>query len=92
MTALTPKRLVPFAAQSLEEPVPYSLPAIIVRGVPSSLYFDGSYLVEESVEDCDREDHFDEFAIFFQGTVGGHQCGTQFVAPHDYHQYDILST
>ncbi|MNT82420.1 hypothetical protein D3C72_2221450 [compost metagenome] len=35
MTALTPSRLVPLAAQSREEPVPYSLPAKITSGVPA---------------------------------------------------------
>ncbi|MNN64959.1 hypothetical protein D3C81_1804330 [compost metagenome] len=39
MTALTPNRLVPLAAQSREEPVPYSLPAITTSGLPSALYF-----------------------------------------------------
>ena len=36
-TALTPSRLVPLAAQSREEPVPYSLPAITSSGVPCAL-------------------------------------------------------
>ncbi|CLR35933.1 Uncharacterised protein [Mycobacterium tuberculosis] len=39
MTALTPSRLVPLAAQSREEPLPYSTPAKMTSGVPSSLYF-----------------------------------------------------
>ena len=43
MTALTPRRRGPFAAQSLELPVPYSLPARTIRGVMSS-----SYLLEVS--------------------------------------------
>ena len=38
ITALTPKSLVPFAAQSLEEPVPYSLPPITTKSVPLFLY------------------------------------------------------
>ena len=37
MTARTPSRLVPFAAQSRDEPVPYSLPAMMTSGVPSAL-------------------------------------------------------
>ncbi|MNT58338.1 hypothetical protein D3C72_1957660 [compost metagenome] len=36
ITALTPSRLVPLAAQSREDPVPYSLPATITSGVPSA--------------------------------------------------------
>ena len=39
MTARTPSRLVPFAAQSRDEPVPYSLPATITIGTPSALNF-----------------------------------------------------
>ncbi len=35
-TAFTPSRIVPYAAQSREEPVPYSWPAKITRGVPVS--------------------------------------------------------
>ena len=34
-TAFTPSRSVPFAAQSREEPVPYSLPAMTISGVSS---------------------------------------------------------
>ena len=33
ITALTPKSLVPLAAQSLDDPVPYSLPAIITVSI-----------------------------------------------------------
>ena len=33
ITAFIPNNLVPFAAQSLEEPVPYSLPAKTTRGI-----------------------------------------------------------
>ena len=36
MTALTPSSAVPFAAQSREEPEPYSLPASTTSGVPAS--------------------------------------------------------
>ena len=36
MTALTPSRRVPLAAQSRDDPVPYSLPATTTSGVPSS--------------------------------------------------------
>ncbi len=32
ITALTPSRLVPFAAQSREEPLPYSTPAKTTSG------------------------------------------------------------
>ena len=39
ITALTPIRIVPLAAQSREEPVPYSLPASTTSGVLSALYF-----------------------------------------------------
>ena len=39
MTARTPRRRGPFAAQSREEPDPYSLPARMMRGVPPSAYF-----------------------------------------------------
>ncbi len=35
ITARTPRSAVPFAAQSRDEPVPYSLPAMIMSGVPS---------------------------------------------------------
>ena len=38
MTALTPRRFVPFAAQSREEPEPYSFPPSTTSGVPSSAY------------------------------------------------------
>ena len=34
ITALTPSSAVPFAAQSRDEPVPYSLPAITTSGTP----------------------------------------------------------
>ena len=37
ITARTPSRLVPLAAQSRDEPVPYSLPAKTTSGTPSSL-------------------------------------------------------
>ena len=37
MTALTPSRKVPLAAQSREEPVPYSLPPNTTSGTPSRL-------------------------------------------------------
>ena len=37
MTALTPSSRVPLAAQSREEPVPYSLPPMTTSGVPASL-------------------------------------------------------
>ena len=36
ITARTPSRFVPFAAQSRDEPEPYSLPARTTSGVPSS--------------------------------------------------------
>ena len=36
ITARTPSSLVPFAAQSREEPEPYSLPARTTSGTPSS--------------------------------------------------------
>ena len=39
ITARTPSRLVPLAAQSREEPEPYSEPASTTSGVPSSAYF-----------------------------------------------------
>ncbi len=39
MTAFTPSSIVPLAAQSRDEPVPYSLPASTTSGVPSVLYF-----------------------------------------------------
>ena len=35
-TALTPSSSVPFAAQSRDEPDPYSLPAITISGTPAS--------------------------------------------------------
>ena len=38
ITALTPSRLVPLAAQSRLEPVPYSWPAITTSGVPEAWY------------------------------------------------------
>ena len=37
MTALTPSIAVPFAAQSREEPVPYSLPPMTTSGVPFAM-------------------------------------------------------
>ena len=36
ITARTPRSEVPFAAQSRDEPEPYSLPASTIRGVSSS--------------------------------------------------------
>ena len=38
ITAFTPSRMVPLAAQSRDEPVPYSLPAITTSGVPCFWY------------------------------------------------------
>ena len=37
ITARTPSRFVPLAAQSRDEPVPYSLPAKTTSGTPSAL-------------------------------------------------------
>ncbi len=39
ITALTPNSMVPLAAQSRDEPVPYSLPASTTSGVPAAWYF-----------------------------------------------------
>ena len=39
MTALTPSSAVPFAAQSRDEPEPYSLPERMTSGVPAARYF-----------------------------------------------------
>ena len=39
ITARTPSRNAPFAAQSRLEPVPYSEPASTTSGTPSALYF-----------------------------------------------------
>jgi hypothetical protein len=39
ITARTPKSATPLAAQSREEPEPYSLPARIISGTPSCWYF-----------------------------------------------------
>ncbi len=39
ITARTPSRFGPFAAQSREEPEPYSLPARMTSGVLRSAYF-----------------------------------------------------
>ena len=39
ITARTPSSRGPFAAQSRDDPDPYSLPAIIISGVPSAWYF-----------------------------------------------------
>ena len=38
-TALTPSSSVPLAAQSRDDPEPYSLPATIISGTPRSRYF-----------------------------------------------------
>ncbi|KAG1369410.1 hypothetical protein G6F59_018711 [Rhizopus arrhizus] len=38
-TAFTPSSRVPLAAQSRDEPVPYSLPASTASGTLSALYF-----------------------------------------------------
>ena len=35
ITAFTPSSSTPFAAQSRDEPEPYSLPAMIISGTPS---------------------------------------------------------
>ena len=37
-TARTPSSAVPLAAQSRDEPEPYSLPASTISGVPSAAY------------------------------------------------------
>jgi hypothetical protein len=37
-TARTPSSAVPFAAQSREDPEPYSLPPSTMSGVPSAMY------------------------------------------------------
>ena len=37
MTALTPSSAVPLAAQSRDEPEPYSLPARMTSGMPCSM-------------------------------------------------------
>ena len=39
ITARTPSRFVPLAAQSRDEPEPYSLPASTISGVSFSAYF-----------------------------------------------------
>ena len=39
ITAFTPSSSVPFAAQSRDDPDPYSLPAMTSSGTPASLYF-----------------------------------------------------
>ena len=39
MTALMPSSMVPFAAQSRELPMPYSLPPNTTNGTPSALVF-----------------------------------------------------
>jgi hypothetical protein len=39
MTARTPSSMVPLAAQSRDDPEPYSLPAITTSGTPACLYF-----------------------------------------------------
>ena len=39
MTAFTPSSIVPFAAQSRDEPEPYSLPAMTSSGTPAAWYF-----------------------------------------------------
>mmetsp|Transcript_14449 Transcript_14449/g.26144 ORF Transcript_14449/g.26144 Transcript_14449/m.26144 type:complete len:216 (-) Transcript_14449:2029-2676(-) len=39
ITALTPCRYGPLAAQSRDDPLPYSLPARMIRECPSALYF-----------------------------------------------------
>ena len=38
ITDFIPNNFVPFAAQSLDEPVPYSLPAITTKSFPLFLY------------------------------------------------------
>ena len=38
ITALMPSRYGPFAAQSRDEPEPYSFPASTISGVPSAAY------------------------------------------------------
>jgi len=38
ITPLTPSRLVPLAAQSRDEPAPYSIPPKITSGMPASWY------------------------------------------------------
>src|ERR1700709_342626 len=39
ITARTPSSFGPFAAQSRDDPVPYSLPATMTVSTPSALYF-----------------------------------------------------
>ena len=38
ITARTPRSSVPFAAQSRDDPVPYSLPASTMSGTPAARY------------------------------------------------------
>ena len=51
ITARTPKSRVPLAAQSREEPVPYSCPARITNGVFVSAYFIAASKIDGSSRD-----------------------------------------
>jgi len=56
----------------------------LLHSVAFALDFDQVGVVEETVEDGRGGGHVaDEFAPFFEGTVGGHQGGAHFVAAHD---------
>jgi len=56
----------------------------VAQAVASALDFDDMGVVQEAVKDGRGGGHVaDEFAPFFQGAVGGHQGGAQFVAAHN---------
>ena len=56
----------------------------VLGAVAFALDFDEVGMVEESVEDGGGGRNIaDEFAPFFEGTVGGHEGGAEFVAAHD---------
>ena len=56
----------------------------VLGAVAFTLDFNKVSVMEESVEDgCGGGDIADEFAPFFEGAVGGHESGAEFVAAHD---------
>ncbi len=57
---------------------------MIFHSIALSFDFYDACVVEESVEDGGCCGHVsDEFSPFFQGPVGGHECGFQLVASHN---------
>lgn len=57
---------------------------MIFEPVAFSFDLDDVCVVQEAIKDCGGGGHVaDEFAPFFEGSIGRHQGGAQFVASHN---------